>query len=600
MALTTASPYHAVANATLTLCSAVKMAVNKYSDLPLSTSHALKVPVSGRLLLDSPFYNKGTGFTHEERHQFDLHGMLPTNVQTLDQQAARAYQQYSTRANDLAKNTFMTSMAGQNNVLYYRLIQDHIKEMFSIIYTPTEGDAIENYSRIFRRPDGCFLPISHSNEVEERMSKFVKPDCDDGGIDYIVVSDGEEILGIGDQGIGGILISVAKLALTTICAGIHPNRTLAVVLDTGTNNEELLNDDLYLGYRHKRVRGKEYDDHVENFVRTANKLFPSAYIHFEDFGVTNARRLLDRYRSRTACFNDDIQGTGCVTLAAIMAGLKISKTNLTDMRMVIFGSGSAGCGIAEQVQAAIAADADKSKDEVANQIWCVDRQGLLLDSDTNLSIAQKPFARTSSEWSEKDAKSLQAVIAKVKPHVLIGTSTKPGAFTKDVVQEMAKHVERPIIFPLSNPTRLHEAQPDDINAWTDGKALIATGSPFPPVEHNGKKYEVAECNNSVCFPGIGLGSVLGKVERVTDKMLVAAVKALAGCSPALKNPDKGLVPDVDEAKAVSVRIAVAVMRSAKEEGVLRRENVPLDDDEEAEEWVKAQMWEPVYRKYEKV
>jgi len=342
----------------------------KYDHLVLASSKGpLRIPLSGRLLLDNPFYNKGTGFTSKERLEFGLKGLLPTNIQTLDEQVARAYQQYSNQKDDLSKNTFMTSMAEQNTVLYYRLIQDHLKEMFSIIYTPTEGDAIENYSRVFRRPDGCFLSIKHPDEVEERMKKFVRSDEPDGGVDYIVVSDGEEILGIGDQGTGGILISVAKLALTTICAGLHPERTLPVVLDTGTDNESLLDDDLYLGHRFKRVRGEAYSDFVDRFIKTAKKLFPQAYIHFEDFGLTNARTLLDRYRNETAVFNDDIQGTGCVTLAAIMAGLHINGVKMKDLRVVVFGAGTAGCGIAEQIQAAIATEAGKRKDEVTDHIW---------------------------------------------------------------------------------------------------------------------------------------------------------------------------------------------------------------------------------------
>jgi malate dehydrogenase (oxaloacetate-decarboxylating) len=344
---------------------------SSFGELPLAQQGPLAVPFSGRLLLDNPFYNKGTAFMSEERVELGLKGLLPTNIQTLDEQVARAYQQYSAQPDDLSKNTFMTSMAEQNLVLYYRLIQDHLREMFSIIYTPTEGDAIQNYSRIFRRPDGCFLSIKHPEEVEERLSRFVREGEPDGGVDYIVVSDGEQILGIGDQGVGGILISVAKLALTTICAGLHPNRTLPVVLDTGTNNEELLNDKLYLGHHFKRVRGQTYDDFVDKFVRTAKKLFPKAYIHFEDFGLNNARRLLDRYRTEFTVFNDDVQGTGCVTLAAVMAGLHINEVKMTDLRVVIFGAGTAGCGIAEQIQAAIATQSGKNKEDVANQIWCV-------------------------------------------------------------------------------------------------------------------------------------------------------------------------------------------------------------------------------------
>jgi malate dehydrogenase (oxaloacetate-decarboxylating) len=345
------------------------MAARKFDHLSLAQKGPLSVPFSGRLLLDNPFYNKGTAFTSKERVDLRLKGLLPTNIQGLNEQAMRAYQQYSNQPDNLAKNTFMTSMAEQNTVLYYRLIQDHLREMFSIIYTPTEGDAIQNYSRIFRRPDGCFLSIKHPEEVEERLSKFVREGEVDGGVDYIVVSDGEQILGIGDQGVGGILISVAKLALTTICAGVHPDRTLPVVLDVGTDNEELLKDDLYLGHHFKRVRGQAYDDFADKFIRTAKKLFPKAYVHFEDFGLNNARRLLDRYRNEFTVFNDDIQGTGCVTLAAIMAGLHINHVKMADLRVVLFGAGTAGCGIAEQVQAAIATQANKRKEDVANQIW---------------------------------------------------------------------------------------------------------------------------------------------------------------------------------------------------------------------------------------
>lgn len=318
--------------------------MGKYDDLPLADKGSIKVPYRGRTLLNDRYYNKGTAFTHNERRALDLTGILPTHLQTLDQQVVRAYEQYSELQTDLEKNTFMTSMQEQNLVLYFRLLQDHLKEMFSIIYTPTEGAAIENYSRVFRRPDGCFLSIKHADEVEERLSKFVVPDTEDGGIDYVVVSDGEQILGIGDQGVGGILISIAKLALVTLCAGVHPQRCLGVVLDTGTNNEKLLNDDLYLGIKENRVRGKEYDDFVDKFVKSVQKLFPRAYLHFEDFGVHNARRLLNQYRGEHAVFNDDVQGTGCVTLASIMAAAKLGDIKIGDLRVLSYGAGSAGTG----------------------------------------------------------------------------------------------------------------------------------------------------------------------------------------------------------------------------------------------------------------
>ncbi|KAM3086171.1 NAD-dependent malic enzyme, mitochondrial [Clarireedia jacksonii] len=563
----------------------------QFGHLPLSTSGPIECALTGSALLNTPYLNKGAGFPAEERRQFKLTGLLPQHVSSFEEQVHRAYQQYSSRPDDLAKNTFMTSLAEQNEVLYFRLIHDHLKEMFSIIYTPTEGDAIQNYSRLFRRPQGCFLNINDVDRVHDDLAQWGGPD----DIDYIVVTDGEEILGIGDQGVGGILISVAKLVLATLCAGIHPSRTLPVVLDCGTDNEELLNDELYLGLRKPRTHGKEYDEFVDKFVQSARKLYPKAYIHFEDFGLPNARRLLDHYRPQIPCFNDDIQGTGCVTLAAMMAGLHVSNTKLQDMRMVVFGAGTAGMGIADQVRDAIAADSNKSKEEAAKQIWCVDKPGLLLKSHGDkLMPAQVSYARDDSEWEGKDHANLLEVIKEVKPHVLIGTSTKPKTFTKEIITEMSAHVDRPIIFPLSNPTRLHEADPKDINEWSKGKALISTGSPFPPVSYNGKEYEVAECNNSTCFPGIGLGCVLSRSKLLSDKMLVAAVKALAAQSPALKDPDKGLLPDVMDVREISVHIAKAVIQTAVDEGLAQEKDIP-SEDESLEEWIREQMWDSKYR-----
>ncbi|MCJ1411514.1 NAD-dependent malic enzyme, mitochondrial [Ptychographa xylographoides] len=568
----------------------------KLADLQLSFSRPLECPWTGTSLLSSPPFNKGSAFTKEERSEFNLHGLLPPNVQSLEEQVERAYDQFCTRPDPLAKNTFMTSLKEQNEVLLQQLIHDHLKEMFSIIYTPTEGDAIQNFSRLFRKPEGCFLNIMDQDEVYDNLSKFGKAE----DIDYIVVTDGEEILGIGDQGVGGILISIAKSVITTLCAGVHPSRTLPVVLDCGTDNRELLDDKLYLGLRHPRVRGEKYDKFVNTFVQAARKLYPRAYIHFEDFGLPNARRLLDLYRPDMACFNDDVQGTGCVTLAGIMAGLEVSKLKMTDMRMIIFGSGTAGTGIADQVRDAIAADSEKSKEDAAKQIWCVDKPGLLLKSHGDrLTPAQINYARDDNDWKDKDHRDLLSVVREVKPHVLIGTSTKPRAFTEEVVREMVKHVERPIIFPLSNPTKLHEAEPKDISAWTDGKALIATGSPFPPVEHGGKTYEIAECNNSTCFPGLALGSILSRSRHLSDKMLVAAVKALAAMSPALKDPDKGLLPDVVDVREISVKIAKSVIKQAVDEGLATETGIP-DDDGELDIWVREQMWEPKYRALKRV
>jgi malate dehydrogenase (oxaloacetate-decarboxylating) len=341
----------------------------------------------------------------------------------------------------------------------------------------------------------------------------------------LCVSD--NVAGIGDQGVGAILISVAKLVIYTLCAGIHPNRTLPVVLDVGTDNPQLLKDGLYLGLRKPRVRGKDYDAFIDRFITASRKRFPKAYIHFEDFGLQNARRILDRYTQKIACFNDDIQGTGCVTLAALFAAIHVAKYEMKDLRVVVFGAGTAGIGIADQIRDAIAVESNQSKEHAANQIWCVDKPGLLLQSmKDKLTPAQHDYARADLEWQDTDAdhRSLLDVVKRVKPHLLIGTSTKPRAFTKEIVQEMAKHVTRPIIFPLSNPTRLHEAVPQDLFDWTDGKVLTATGSPFAPVTSNGRKREIGECNNSMMFPGIGLGAVLSRTKLITTPMLVAATK----------------------------------------------------------------------------
>ncbi|KAL6887729.1 malate dehydrogenase [Trichoderma longibrachiatum] len=565
----------------------------KFSHLPLSTTGPLECALTGTALLNSPIFNKGSAFPLSERREFNLTGLLPANEQTLDNQVKRAYQQYQSRGDDLAKNTFLTSLKDQNEVLYFKLLLTHLKEMFSVVYTPTEGDAIQNYSRLFRRPEGCFLNIENPELVEQDLALWGTAD----DVDYICVTDGEEILGIGDQGVGGILISGAKLTLTSLCAGVHPNRTLPVVLDCGTDNQELLNDDLYLGLRQPRVRGKRYDDFIQTFVEAARKLFPRAYIHFEDFGTKNARRLLELYRPKIACFNDDVQGTGCVTLAAILAALHASDQKLSDSRIVIFGAGSAGVGIADQVRDAIATEQNISHDKASQQIWLIDKDGLLT-TKSDVSAAQKGYVKDASEWS--DNTSLLSVVQQVNPNILIGTSTVPGAFTEEVVKAMHENAPRPIIFPLSNPTRLHEAKPADLLNWTNGKALVATGSPFEPVtgpwgEDGGDvTIEVAECNNSVVFPGIGLGCVLSRAKLLTDKMLVAAVEGVASLSPALKDATAPLLPDVEDVRPVSVQVAKHVIQAAVKEGVATEKGIPSDDGE-LEEWIREQMWNPEYR-----
>ncbi|OKL60622.1 hypothetical protein UA08_04082 [Talaromyces atroroseus] len=558
------------------------MPQSKFEHLPRAASGPIECPYEGTTLMHIAYYNKGSAFPEDERKAFKLEGLLPPGIQSLEEQVERAYQQYASRPDDLAKNTFMASMKAQNEVLYYKLLQEHLKEMFSVIYTPTEAEAIQNYSRLFRKPEGCFLNINAQDKIEGILNNLeVEED-----IDYIV------ILGIGDQGVGAILISTAKLAITTACGGIHPSRQLPVVLDCGTNNEKLLNDPLYLGLRQRRARGKEYDAFVDHFVHAAKKRFPRAYIHFEDFGLPNAKRILDKYKQQIPCFNDDIQGTGCVTLAALITGLHVSKVKFDDVRIVCFGAGSAGTGIADQISDAIATEAQKEKSEAMKQIWCIDKPGLLLKSQGDkLTPAQTPFAKDDNEWPDGEGLDLLSVVKRVKPHVLIGTSTQPGAFSEEIIKEMAKHVENPIVFPLSNPTKLHEAKPQDITDWTKGQALIATGSPFPPAKYSNVEKEIA-------FPGIGLGSILSRTRRLSVKMVVAASKALAAKAPALQDATKPLLPDVEDVREISVNVAKAVVQQAVQEGLAQEQGIPGNEDE-LEEWIRAQMWEPKYRSLKK-
>lgn len=471
------------------------------------------------------------------------------------------------------------------------------------IYTPTQGEAIEKYSQLFRRPEGCFLDICKPSKEEicARLSAFGS----DEDIDYIVVSDGESILGIGDQGTGGIGISIAKLALMTLCAGIHPSRVIPIVLDTGTDRQTLLDDPLYLGNKFNRVRGEKYDEFIDNFVNSVKTLFPNAVLHFEDFGVKNAHRILDKYREQLACFNDDIQGTGAVTLSAITAALKSLKEEITACRILIFGAGSAGMGIAEQITDHLLTKG-LTLEEAAKNIWLVDRDGLLSEKSKVFSPAQKVYLVSEEDAEGFDNKYLKEIIGKFKPHVLIGCSTKAGAFTEECIREMNKHVERPIIFPLSNPTRLHEAVPSDVLAWTDGQALIATGSPFPPVAGR----IISENNNCFTFPGIGLGAVLSRATHITKNMLAACVESLSSQSPILTDPQGGLLPDIRNIRDISAHVATSVISQAVKDGVARVENEKIPETDinvvipksynERLAWVKSQMWTPSYRPLNKV
>ncbi|CAE6459169.1 unnamed protein product [Rhizoctonia solani] len=549
------------------------------------------VALRGEALLNNPKWNKGLAFTAEERKTFGLNGRLPSSVQTLEKQCQRAYHQYSSRESPVLKNSFLQSLKQQNWVLYYSLLSRHLKEMMPIIYTPTEAEAIANYSHLFRRSEGLFL--TYSDEAD--MERAYLDQTHHRKIDLIVVSDAEAILGIGDQGVGGIGISTAKATVYSLIGGIDPSKALSVTLDVGTDNKDLLDDELYVGWQHKRVRGEDYDRFVDKFVQLVRKHNPHSLLHFEDFGVTNAQRLLEKYRSKHAVFNDDVQGTGAVTLACLMAAVGVTKSKLSDQTIVVFGAGTAGLGITRQIRDAMVTIDKTPREEANKKFYLIDKEGLIKASvQGGIRHGLEEFVRSDEEWSEVGVTSkveLLDVVKKVKPTVLIGCSTKAGAFTEEVVREMGKHVNRPIIFPLSNPSRLVEVDPKDANEWTEGRALLATGSPFPPAKNpNGKEYIIAECNNALIYPGLGLGAIVSQSRSMSDTMLLAGTQALASLAPALKDPGQALLPDFQDARRANFEVAVAVAEQAIDEGSA---GVKWKKSEVREK-AKAIQWEPVY------
>ncbi|MBE7126663.1 oxaloacetate-decarboxylating malate dehydrogenase [Bacillus mycoides] len=564
------------------------------SKFTVASNGALETTLRGAEVLSTPLLNKGVAFTQEEREELGLKGLLPPAVLTLEEQARRAYEQFSSQPDDLLKNVYLTALHDRNEVLFYRILTEHLREMLPIVYTPTVGVAIQRYSHEYRKPRGIYLSINDPSGIEDA---FANIGATAENIDLVVVTDGEGILGIGDWGVGGINIAIGKLAVYTAAVGIDPSRVLPVILDVGTNREELLNNPFYIGNRHPRITGEAYDEFIDTFVQAVNKQFPKALLHWEDFSSRNARKILDKYRHDVCTFNDDIQGTGAVSLAAVLSAVKASGVPLSEHRVVVFGAGTAGIGIADQVRDAMVR-VGLSDEESHNRFWCIDRNGLVTDNMEDLLDFQIPYARKEAEvsdWKQNDAIGLAEVVKHVKPTILIGTSTVAGAFKEEIIKEMASHVERPIILPMSNPTPLAEAKPADLIEWTEGKALVATGSPFEPVTYNGVTYVIGQSNNALIFPGLGLGTIVVRASVMTDGMFAAAAEAVASMVDT-SQPGAPILPEVEELRNISELVAIEVAKVAVTEGVAR-ENLSDDDIKIA---VKEAIWEPEYRQIKAV
>ncbi|AAP08717.1 NAD-dependent malic enzyme [Bacillus cereus ATCC 14579] len=556
------------------------------SKFTVASNGALETTLRGAEVLSTPLLNKGVAFTQNEREELGLKGLLPPAVLTLEEQARRAYEQFSSQPDDLLKNVYLTALHDRNEVLFYRILTDHLREMLPIVYTPTVGVAIQRYSHEYRKPRGVYLSINDSSGIEEA---FTNIGATAENIDLVVVTDGEGILGIGDWGVGGINIAIGKLAVYTAAVGIDPSRVLPVILDVGTNREELLNNPFYIGNRHPRITGEAYDEFIDTFVQAVNKQFPKALLHWEDFSSRNARKILDKYRHDVCTFNDDIQGTGAVSLAAVLSAVKASGVPLSEHRVVVFGAGTAGIGIADQVRDAMVR-VGVSEEESYKRFWCIDRNGLVTDNMEDLLDFQIPYARKEaevSEWKENDVIGLAEVVKHVKPTILIGTSTVAGAFKEEIIKEMASHVERPIILPMSNPTPLAEAKPADLIEWTEGRALVATGSPFEPVTYNGVTYVIGQSNNALIFPGLGLGTIVVRASVMTDGMFAAAAEAVASMVDT-SQPGAPILPEVEELRNISEMVAIEVAKVAVAESVAR---VNLSDND-IKMAVQEAMWKP--------
>lgn len=539
----------------------------------------------GQEILNNPFLNKGTGFTEEERAELGLTGLLPAHVQTIKEQADQAYAQYLTKANNVEKRIFLSTLFDTNRTLFYYLVDQHVAEFMTIVYDPTIADTIENYSALFVNPqNAAFLDINHPENIEATL----KNAADGRDIKLLVATDAEGILGIGDWGVQGVDIAVGKLMVYTAAAGIDPTSVLPVSVDAGTNRKELLADPLYLGNRHERVHGEQYFKFIDKFVKTAQSLFPDMYLHFEDFGRSTATKILNTYKNNWPTFNDDIQGTGIVVTSAVLGALAITGEDIKSQTYLTYGGGSAGTGIASRVLAEFMQQG-LSEEEARKHFYMVDRQGLLFDDDETLTPEQKPFARSRSEFENADELTdLLTIVKTVKPTVLVGTSTNPGSFTKEIVAAMIANTDHPKIFPLSNPTKLHEAMPDDLIKWSDGKALVAAGVPVDPVvASNGVTYEIGQANNMLVYPGLGLGTIVAKAKILSDGMISAAAHALGGMVDT-SQPGAPVLPPVSRLSEMSFRVAVAVAKQAIAEGL---NQVEIDNVEAA---VKSAQWTPKY------
>jgi malate dehydrogenase (oxaloacetate-decarboxylating) len=546
---------------------------------------------SGYELLTTPSLNKGTAFTDRERLEFDLHGLLPSHISTLDEQIERRLIAIRNLPSDLERYVFLRDLQDTNETLFYGLLVGNIEEMLPIVYTPTVGPGSQQFSRLFRRPRGYFLSVPLQDRIEHILSHSRFDD-----VEVIVVTDGERVLGLGDQGVGGMGIAIGKTALYTSCAGLRPSTTLPIFLDTGTNNEELLNDPLYVGWRHPRVSGEIYDEFVDVFVSTVNKRWPHVVLQWEDFAGSNALRLLNRYRNRLCTFNDDVQGTAAAATGTLLAALNVTGVPITDQRICIFGAGSAGCGIANLLLRTMM-DSGLSESDARRQIFMIDVKGLLLAGMGNLSPSQLHFARSAADvvgWTVEHGSyiGLLETVANVQPTVLIGVSGQHGAFSETVVRKMAAGTNRPVIFPLSNPTSCSEAAPADLLAWTEGRAIVGVGSPFAPSELHGRSFKADQVNNSYIFPGIGLGAIACQATRISDGMLMAAAKTLAEISRRTERTNGNILPPVSALRDVAFEIAGAVASKAMEEGI-----APHLGEAALTHRIASKMWTPAYTSY---